>query len=776
MMHQIKRMESILNYIKQILVNREIDCEEDWENTPEALTELDALARTDQNQVSTSVKMTLDGKEKLVFAVFSSSPDGLLKQVQAQIPALVQTSDTSVLHLVFFVRNMRDRVLLEQTFIQTYKLPVLTTARKEAKNTRLILRCTYVLDPSCEAQNVKLKNIRRHEIIQMPPLSGNINLEPTAEPEKEAAVSLPRAIVLTIDLFQLAELYNLIGDRLFKNNVRFGISETLGVDQSIRQTLEEEPEYFWFKNNGITILVDNPGFQLKHAESLLLGTIGTDKLPDFSVINGAQTISTSAKFFFELEQDKSKKDVLARAKTAQVMLRIIYTPKAATPEQQDISQQKSKEISISLNRQKPIKMEDIAFTTPFSKKLVDYLAEKHETDKELFQLVRRGEGAGLYRALDLVQFSRARMACAGEPGEARSQGTNELLKVRQEESGAFFANKTVFVDGWMEADGTAAEEFFRRHYGAVWFAHRTALEYEAQRRKMKEADMDVLTVIGNGKWYFAAILTQMFNRFSMSPMPDGKELPDFSHFEGTFAAIQEKIPEAMVLFAEAVVLQAKAAGTAEKIDSNLFKSNVLYRDLIQALIQVLKDQDNSEKGAGAVSNIKLQKFAELFFPSGLKPLGKPAAAGNTAPSASAVSQPSMPAASRPSVPAVSRTPAKNAGYILLKKQSVPVDSVAQAMQETVQYILTHYSVDDASLKTASSNWLTEDLTVAEARLGYFRTSLKSLTVGQKTYWLGTASDTTTKVRQITSLCQLAHVPKNEIFWYAASPDTPEFTW
>ena len=105
-----------------------------------------------------------------------------------------------------------------------------------------------------------------------------------------------------------------------------------------------------------------------------------------------------------------------------------------------------------------------------------------------------------------------------------------------------------------------------------------------------------------------------------------------------------------------------------------------------------------------------------------------------------------------------------------------MDSVAQAMQETVQYILTHYSVDDASLKAACSNWLTEDQTIAESRLGYFRASLKSLTVGKKTYWLGTASDTAAKVRQITSLCQLANVPKNEIFWYAASPATPEFTW
>lgn len=753
MMHQIKRMESILNYITQILVNREIDCEDDWANTPEALAELEALARADQNHVSTSVKMTLDGKEKLVFAIFFSSPDELLKKVQNEIPALVTASNTSVLHLVFFVRAMKDRVLLEQTFFKTYKLPILAAARKMACNTKLLLHCTYVLDPSCESREIKLKNIFRHEIMQMPPLTGNISLEPMAEPGTPAPLFLPSSIVLTIDLFQLTELYNLIGDRLFKDNVRFGISETLGVDQSIRHTLKEEPEYFWFKNNGITILTDNPKFQLKHAESIFLGTIGADKFPDFSVINGAQTISTSARFFFELEQDSSKKDVFARAKTAQVMLRIIYTPRAATPEQQNTFQQKSTEISISLNRQKPIKMEDIAFTTPFSQKLVVYLIEKHGPDSELFQLVRRGEGSGLYRSLDLVQFARARMACAGEPGGARSQSTSELLKVYQTENGTFFANKNVFVDGWMEANGPDAEVFFQRHYGAVWFAHRTALEYESQKRKLKETDMDVLTVIGNGKWYFSATLTQMFNHFSLSPMPDGRIFPDFSHFEGDFADIQEKIPRAMTLFAEAVVFQANASGTREKIDSNLFKSNVLY----QELIQTLKSQATLE--SSAVSNVKLEEFAELFFPSGVLVSSRPSrnaasSFGNISPEPSA----------------------KSVGCIFLKNQCIPVDSVAQAMQETVHYILTHYSVNEAGLEATCSNWLTKDMIIAAERLGYFRSSLKNITAGEKTYWLGTASDTPTKVRQITALCRLANVPKNEISWHVASSDTSEFSW
>ncbi len=120
---------------------------------------------------------------------------------------------------------------------------------------------------------------------------------------------------MTVPLRQLVNLYNQVGDPLFKRNVRLGIDDTMDVHRAMYQTLEKEPEYFWYMNNGITLLVDAPVFRLHSADSLELGTLEFEGTPRFSVINGAQTISICSKYAFEWEyRKKSCSDRRAEAK------------------------------------------------------------------------------------------------------------------------------------------------------------------------------------------------------------------------------------------------------------------------------------------------------------------------------------------------------------------------------------------------------------------------------------------------------------------------------
>lgn len=748
MIRRIKQMEIIRNYINQFLINQEIDCDENWGSSQETQNELEALADTGRDYVANSVKMLMDGKETLIFAAFHNSPEELFAQIRTQAVNLAQAQEISELHVVFFVDDMRCRIRLEREFNQTYKNQILAAARSGNRKKKVSLQSTYILNRSFSEQEVWLKNLRRHEIIQMPPISGNINLEPKKGDESKGSF-FPYAAVLTIDLFQLAELYNLIGDCLFRKNVRFGINDTLGVDQSIRKTLKEEPEYFWFKNNGITILEEDPKFQLKNTERLYLGSVEAEQPPKFSVINGAQTISTAAEYFFELEQDKSREEELKKAKTAQVLLRIICPPKAYTDEQRAISEQKTREISVALNRQKPIKTEDIAFTTPYARKLVDYLAGKPADSEMYFQLIRRGESMGIGRELDLVQFSRARLACAGLPGDARSKGTKEFLKIRQDENNTVFINKNVFVDGWMETAGDDEDRFFRCHYGTVWFAHRIAQEYEAICKKPydlagTEEDEDILIVIANGKWCFTAVLIQMLNRFSMSRTNSREELPDFSGFEGSFSSIQSRLSDAILLFAKAVVAYMKTSGKTERIDSNLFKGNTLYRELVRELKEIFFPTESRTVIA------KLQEFAAFLLSD--EQLMASAEAAAAEPSG------------------------QEAGYIRLNDRYMSVGSVAHAMQETVQYILTNYAISEKELLERCKGWITGDLAVARADSGYFRGKPRSIRIGEQIYWVGTSSNTAKKSSQIADLCRLAAVPQGEIRWQVLSPDTPEFAW
>lgn len=753
MMHQIKRMEVIRDYINKILENQEIACDEEWWSTAEAERELNALACADRNYITSSDKMCLEVSEKLMFAVFRDSAKALCEELLSKLPPLVKDSRTRALQLIFFVRDMRSRICLEQTFDQSMRSRLVSLARNASGNSKLTLHCTYVLDQNYDSRPVMLKNLNRAQIMQMPPCLGKINQEPIAQKSAPGAAAALNSMIFTVDLYQLVELYNLIGDRLFKNNVRFGINDFLGVDYSIRKTLEEEPEYFWFKNNGITMLVENTDFRPRAAESLLLGHIGPDRIPDFSVINGAQTINTAARFFFGLEHEKGMEEKLERAKKAQVLVRIIHVPEAASEEQQAILEQKAREISVSLNRQKPIKVEDIAFTMPFCKKLAEYLAREYAAGRANFQLVRRGEGSGVGQWMDLVQFSRARLACAGEPGEARSQGAKAFLTVNQREGEITFGNTTIFADDWMEAQGGRETEVFRRHYGAVWFAHRVAGEYEKHRRRIGSKEEDVLTVLGNGKWYFTAIVTQILNGFSVCTAPAGRELPDFTDFERSFDSVREQIPQAMLLFAEGVALYVRESGQHGRIDSNLFKNSVLYRELIQGL-----------KGLGPLGSDeaakRFERLGELLSPGLSLKIPRhsdSSPAGQAALSAASASD-------------------AGAGCIYLKGQRVAVGSMAQAMQETVRYILMQYAVDENKIMSECSSWLTDDRDAAEKHTGYFRSPVRSIEVNGKTYWLGTSSNTRMKCSQMKNLCRAAGVQLNEISWHVTSTDSPEFTW
>lgn len=79
---------------------------------------------------------------------------------------------------------------------------------------------------------------------------------------------------------------------LFKKNIR-GILGDTSVNQSIRDTLQEAPDNFWYFNNGITMLASS-------ASKNMVGGSGTDygqfTCTDVSIVNGAQTVSTIGRF------------------------------------------------------------------------------------------------------------------------------------------------------------------------------------------------------------------------------------------------------------------------------------------------------------------------------------------------------------------------------------------------------------------------------------------------------------------------------------------------
>ena len=109
--------------------------------------------------------------------------------------------------------------------------------------------------------------------------------------EKCTKIEEPRITYFgLIELNKLVELFIEYGEAFFEKNIRTFLGRKTDVNISIQETLAENPSNFFYLNNGITILCEeiNPKSPLDGGKTL--------ELKGISVINGAQTIASSAQF------------------------------------------------------------------------------------------------------------------------------------------------------------------------------------------------------------------------------------------------------------------------------------------------------------------------------------------------------------------------------------------------------------------------------------------------------------------------------------------------
>ena len=85
------------------------------------------------------------------------------------------------------------------------------------------------------------------------------------------------AVIVNISAFSIKELYARYNIQLLAKNLRYHIAGAR-IDQGIRDSINNDPESFWLKNNGITIVCDD--FEIDGKEV---------KMRNFSIINGGQT-------------------------------------------------------------------------------------------------------------------------------------------------------------------------------------------------------------------------------------------------------------------------------------------------------------------------------------------------------------------------------------------------------------------------------------------------------------------------------------------------------
>lgn len=117
---------------------------------------------------------------------------------------------------------------------------------------------------------------------------------------------------------QLFEWWKLHSSKLFTKNIRNLLGKT-EVNEAIKETAQNDPENFWFYNNGITVLVRS--IEPHRRNKTNQRDVGRFNFRDISVINGAQTVSSIGSL------DNIDEDTLTKIK---VQARFIQIPQGAS--------------------------------------------------------------------------------------------------------------------------------------------------------------------------------------------------------------------------------------------------------------------------------------------------------------------------------------------------------------------------------------------------------------------------------------------------------------
>lgn len=352
--------------------------------------------------------------------------------------------------------------------------------------------------------------------------------------------------LFTAKLKDIVELYNSIGDSLFDYNVRYRVKDELKVDSEINKTLKENPELFWFYNNGITLVINDPDFKLSLPDRII---ISNKRNKEISVINGAQTITAAANYYSTCGEDDPA------VKKAKVVLRLINLA------DNDNFKAEVNKISIALNRQKSIDEQDIAYTFEFVEKLNNICCAL-EDDKTAFEIYKRGGNSYLGHNYSLTEFSKlAKCYLSQRPGIARNASIKLLNSTYDKEINAY-----VFSDNELYKN-ISNEKEFKKYYSPTNFANDLKDLFIKVSKLVKINDDIIGDIYNYGMWYFVAKTILTLNNGSSS---------DFSSFDFVLETISQSDQKKMV---ETFVEELGRIDERERLDSNDFKTEVLYEKI-----------------------------------------------------------------------------------------------------------------------------------------------------------------------------------------------------
>lgn len=150
--------------------------------------------------------------------------------------------------------------------------------------------------------------------------SGNVPIDIEIGLNQWGLISEPyKAFYGTVSGVEIADWWTKYKNRLFDKNIRQVLGRT-DVNDEIDKTIKESPSSFWFYNNGITVIADKIDKAIAGGNNRDLGTF---KLSNIAIVNGAQTVSTIGKYALQNSNDNEK---LEDVKVLVRMIQLSGTP------------------------------------------------------------------------------------------------------------------------------------------------------------------------------------------------------------------------------------------------------------------------------------------------------------------------------------------------------------------------------------------------------------------------------------------------------------------
>lgn len=209
--------------------------------------------------------------------------------------------------------------------------------------------------------------------------------------DKDNYLTYKDSVIVNISASSLQDLQNRRRNGLLGMNLRYYVRQK-AVDTGIEKTIHEEPENFWYKNNGIVIICDDYKIDGKEI-----------KLWNFSIVNGGQTTNRIGKIDIEKDFYLQCKVIKSEGTTTQMKDRFAL------------------DIAEATNSQKPIKKADLKANTPEQMRLKEQLNRYH-----VYYITKKGDKTPKqysepFQTATLEQVGKLGLAAVLQmPGSSRS--------------------------------------------------------------------------------------------------------------------------------------------------------------------------------------------------------------------------------------------------------------------------------------------------------------------------------------------------------------------